>query len=103
MMGVTIGDPVVIDLDDPGTWPDQFRSVVEEVTFDADEEGLFDPSQEETALSALSGCRLRAYHCTRLTEREAGNVLSQGLQLLSPSLVRRRLADAVTDGHLTAE
>jgi hypothetical protein len=46
---------------------------------------------------------VRAYHCTRLTYREVRNVRYDGLRLLTPELVQRRLQDAVTDGLRTPD
>jgi hypothetical protein len=63
----------------------------------------FDREQEEAALRALEGHLVRAYHCTRLTDREIRNVRRDGLRLLTPELVQRRLQDAVTDGLLMTD
>jgi hypothetical protein len=50
----------------------------------------------------LTRHRIVGYHCTRLTPREISGIKSDGLQLLSPALVRRRLDRCVADGHLTS-
>jgi hypothetical protein len=52
---------------------------------------------------ATRGRLLRVYHCTRLTEREIGEVRECGLVPLNPNLVARRIENAVVDGHLTPD
>lgn len=93
----------VVDLNDRRTWPKPFRALVEEAAPSYDEDRWFDPSKEHEAIAALDERLVRAYHCTRLTDREFRSVLTDGLLLLSPELAVRRLEAAVADGHLTQE
>lgn len=93
----------VVDLNDRRTWPKLFQALVEEAAPSYDEDRWFDPSKEKEAIAALDECLVRAYHCTRLTDRELRSVLSDGLLVLSPELAARRLEAAVTDRHLTPE
>jgi hypothetical protein len=48
----------------------------------------------------LTRHRIVGYHCTRLTPGEISGIKSDGLHLLSPDLVRRRLDRCVADGHM---
>lgn len=93
----------VVDLNDRRTWPQQFGTIVEEALPGYAEDQWFDREQEEAALRALEDHLVRAYHCTRLTDREVRNVRRDGLRLLTPELVQRRLQDAVTDELLTPD
>lgn len=43
------------------------------------------------------------YHCTRLTRSEIDDIKTNGLQILSLSLVKRRLAQCKADGLLSPE
>ncbi len=95
---------LVVDLDDVSTWPSGFRSIVERVAERASEEEWHGGSADEgDALRALADHRLRAYHCTRLTPREVESVRTAGLQPLSTRFTGERIANAVADGHLSAE
>lgn len=47
--------------------------------------------------------RLIGYHCTRLTSSEVVSIRRDGLHVLSPDLVRRRLLTAVADGHIAQD
>ena len=52
----------------------------------------------------MSPHQVLAYHATRLTDRERERVLHvEGLQRLSPELMRRRLDEASAEGLLTLE
>lgn len=93
----------VVDLNDRRTWPKMFRVLVEAAASAHGEDHWFDPWAEDDAIAALDDCLVRAYHCTRLTDRELGSVLNDGLSLLSPELATRRLKAAVADGHLSRE
>jgi hypothetical protein len=93
----------IVDLDDTDTWPTRFRAFVEQAAARADEDTWFDTNDEAAVEDALTGCRVRAYHCTRLTPRELESIRSVGLRPLSPEFTRERLRHAVEDGHLTHE
>jgi hypothetical protein len=91
----------IVDLDDANTWPTRFGALVEQAAVGADEDTWFDISDEAAVEDALTGCRVRAYHCTRLTPREVEDIRFGGLRPLSPEFTLARLTHAVEDGHLT--
>ena len=93
----------VVDLNDRRTWPKAFRTVVEDVAPWYGGDRFLNAGEERRAIAALEGKLVRAYHCTRLTDRERRSVETDGLQLLSTALAQRRLEDAVADKHLTKE
>jgi hypothetical protein len=93
----------IVDLDDLSTWPASFRRHVGQAERSAEPEPFFGISDDLAAIATLQGARLRAYHCTRLTPREVQSVHTDGLRPLSPEFTFERIADAVTDGHLTEE
>lgn len=96
-----------IDVDDPGSWPDDVFGHVREVA-DAVEGSTeytadlpLDPGDEETFRLVLDGRHLRAYHCTRLLDHEVDRIAKNGLRLLSKSLVEERIGDAQDAGHIS--
>ncbi|MFJ4410922.1 hypothetical protein [Streptomyces sp. NPDC088910] len=99
----------VVDVDDPTTWPAPFADVVrrladdahlDDVTLSVDLD-LYD--EEDQARRLLSGCLVRARHCTRLLDYEDDAVRAQGLRLLTVDLVNERLDQAYERGLFTAE
>lgn len=53
--------------------------------------------------SVLMEHRIVGFHCTRLTPEEIADIKVRGLEILSASLVKRRLDQAHAHGHLTLE
>ena len=51
----------------------------------------------------LASYRFVAYHCTRLTSKEIANIQKNGLRVLSPTLVQRRLQECLDSGHLSQD
>ncbi len=49
----------------------------------------------------LTPHRLVAFHCTRLTQDEIGGIKKNGLQLLTPALVKKKLDECHAAGHLS--
>lgn len=95
----------VIDVDDPGSWPDDLRGVVSKLA-DAqgspeylDEIDLPDDGKDEFQ-ELMRGRIVRAFHATRLLEHEIANIRSDGLAPLTEALIERRIEDAVAAGDL---
>jgi hypothetical protein len=93
----------IVELADPTTWPPAFSKLVTEEAEAGrlSERWLAGEIRDPQFMDALDGVMLRTYHCTRLTTTEVGWVRDEGLVPLSAELVERKLAQAVTDGHLT--
>lgn len=105
----------VVDLGDPGTWPGQVRTMVDQLyeqashhpdfhgrsTYTADLRHLVDPDLSHWAegklRGALSGHHVLAYHATRLLPHETTWIELEGMQLLSHDLRRRKLNGAMAD------
>jgi hypothetical protein len=92
---------VIVDPDDPTTWPE---AVYQQVCH-WDEQGTELEStkliEEEHLLHAhLAGYRLRAYHCTRLTEEEVASIRADGLSVFSKDVFDRRIENQRAVGHL---
>jgi hypothetical protein len=94
---------MTVALDDVATWPPVFRSLVEATAARSGDDEWFEPTSDGLGVQALSGTRVRVYHCTRLTPREVASVQSEGLQPLSIEFTHQRVRAAVLDGHLTEE
>lgn len=94
-------------VDDPQTWPDHVRDLMTDVaeTLRGSTEYVADLEVPEGDThdihDALVGSTWRLYHCTRLLPHERDVILATGLAPASDDLVDRKLADAVTHGHLT--
>jgi hypothetical protein len=122
---MTVGN--LIFMDDIDTWPDDFRNMaldakqlvidfqtvrheflLRRMEGDLAADFAFNPHRRpynallERLEPLLAPHRLVVYHCTRLTPREAENIRTNGIQLLSAELVHRRLDDALADGHIDA-
>ena len=93
----------VVDLHYRRTWPRGFRDFVTANSSEFDGDHGLEPSQERRAVEMLGSHLIRAYHCTRLTDREVASVCESGLQPLSRELAMQRLTDAVSDGYLTPQ
>jgi hypothetical protein len=82
----------LVDLDEPDTWPSNFRKFIEELANDFDpSEGLLDPQVEKFAKTILDENPLRGYHCTRLTLEEIESVRQEGLLPLASDHIKRRI------------
>lgn len=101
----------VIDVDDPGTWPERLTERVHGLA-DQVRATTSKPSElpcsdlpvweyEEEICRLLDGHLLRAYHATRLLPHEADAILAEGLRTLGSELVEDRLATAHRLGYLT--
>lgn len=51
----------------------------------------------------LKGNWIKGYHCTRLTKREVKNIKDHGLQVLSKSLLQKKLGWAIQDGYINED
>jgi hypothetical protein len=99
----------LVDIDVPTTWPSFVSQQVGEwarrlggsTSFPSD----LDISRidEESFASALRGCSLRAYHCTRLLEHEKQSIAEDGLQRLTRAFLDRRMARALAAGAIQHE
>ena len=102
---------LIVDVDNPATWPDQLAELVDTMTDHVREvEGespdlacsdLDVASFEGEIEDVLDGQLLRAYHATRLLPHEVEAIRSTGLQILNDDLVCQRLTDAYLQGFLT--
>jgi hypothetical protein len=99
---------MVVDVDDPATWPAGLAVRVDEV---ADQmrgttEYFGDlpvEDHERELVDLLAGCLVRAYHCTRLLDHEAAAIRSGGLRALDELLVTSRIEAARERGYLTED
>ncbi|MEU1227992.1 hypothetical protein [Streptomyces sp. NPDC005828] len=104
------GPLLVVDADDPTTWPQPLADLVYELADDArrkhhDPENYEDldiDSYEKTVRHVLEGHVVRAWHSTRLLDHERESIRVQGLRLLTPDLVNERLDQARERGFLTS-
>jgi len=95
-----------IALDEPETWPDSVKRVLDRVLQDqqcqlpSDRSGS--PFLVERYVAEveqlIDGYFVVAYHCTRLTQDEIRSVKFQGLRTLDEECVRKRVAARV-EGH----
>ncbi|OXM59300.1 hypothetical protein [Amycolatopsis vastitatis] len=103
----------VVDVDDSGTWPDQFAQRVHELVeqrrhliddpaeFPCSDLGLWEREAEVHQL--LDGYLLRGYHATRLLAHETDTIRAHGLRLFDDKLGTDRLDTAVKRGYLTKD
>lgn len=108
---MTDSNAQVVDVDDPGTWPEQFtvwvRYLADQVRATTDKPSelpccdLQLREHEEETRRLLNGYLLRAYHAARLLPHEAGAIYTKGLRTLGPELVEDRLAQAHQLGYIT--
>jgi hypothetical protein len=96
---------VLIDLDDPTTWPPELRAIAERLWADArssiDPDGGMDQLREliqsDEIDEALIGHELLVFHATRLLPHENELVLRDGIQPASEGWQRERLR--LASGH----
>jgi hypothetical protein len=97
----------ILDLADLSTWPQDILSHLEKnyslyLGWEARSKHRSSAFAYDTArynLKALirnSGCAIRGYHCTRLTEAEIHTILVGGMSLPNLALLHKRIADVVT-------
>ena len=99
---------MVVDVDDPNTWPPDVRELIPEYVDSIDE-----PAENRENLKSqasyldpelrrlLADHELRAYHCTRLLDHEAVEIRTRGLRLLNSRLVADKLQTARERGYIT--
>jgi len=94
-----------IEIADPSTWPTALRRLVRKVAAEESDDlsDLMWGNRDDEFHDAVDAAPIRAYHCTRLTERECTDIQRDGLEVLSPALVARRIVNAVEDGQLTPD
>lgn len=94
----------IVDVDDPGTWPERVREWVErwgrQRIADLHEGTDVSTAQEDGFRDLLEGTRLLAYHSTRLLEHEIEAIRRDGLAPLSAELVSGRIDRAWEQGYL---
>jgi hypothetical protein len=100
------GHPL-IDPDDRQSWPAWLCEVIADVdarTDDADATSDLPVTTEDDAAvrEALNGCRLVAYHATRLLPHEPDGIREQGLRVFGRALFDDRINAAFGAGELDA-
>lgn len=121
--------PHHIDIEDTGTWPEEFLTIVSDnknlfIDFHHEYRHIDLLQRENVALrvnpplnpyedqysqivSALANIlkkeNIVGYHCTRLTSSEIKGILKTGMNILTRDLVTARLALALKEAHLTQE
>lgn len=105
---MTVSDLLpAIDPDEPETWPPALTAWVEETSRrylrpQCSTESLGgEPGAPDGALALLDGRPVRAYHSTRLLPHECDAIRGEGLHLLTPELVQRKLTGALDSGALS--
>lgn len=98
----------ILYIDQPAKWSESLKSALSRVrpVMRAWEMDL--PAKDavnfECAISELSDAlqdySLRGWHCTRLTDNEIANIKANGLEVLSPKLIERRISDLIHQGML---
>lgn len=97
----------IVDVDDRATWPAPVAETVARwasdyggvTTYPSD---LPLPLEADSTLSELlSGCVLRAYHCTRLLDHEVQMIRERGLRVLTAELIRDRIISAQRASAIT--
>jgi len=96
--------PTVIELGDETTWPSDVRTFLDErhSTFLNWERQVAGISSQRVSPSAydhfigdlrvvLSNYAIHGYHCTRLTVREIGDIVANGLQMPNRNVLRQRI------------
>ena len=100
---------MLIDVDDPQTWPQDIAAHVEETaerlrgTTEYASDLRLDPSEDETFRSLFEGRLVRSYHATRLLEHEVASIRERGLIPLSPGLISWRIDEALERGFISEE
>ncbi len=118
-----------IELEDPSSWPSRVRRSFEESIalfreYEAERQRIDmllrrdvmarinTPENRHAAernrivanaTSQLAGCNLIGYHCSRLHLDDISNIRSNGMATLSPTLLRLRVEERVTNGDIPNE
>ncbi|MCC6497896.1 MAG: hypothetical protein IT193_16715 [Propionibacteriaceae bacterium] len=94
-----------VDPDDLSTWPTALLAELSDALtkFPTTEyaSDLAIPLSNERLVMLLEGRPLRAYHATRLLEHEVIGIRRDGLRMLTPEHVERRISAAVAAGSIT--
>lgn len=97
-----------VDVDDRDTWPPQVVKIVNQLAKQCKGSAKYTcdlalPSETENNFrELLSGCLLRAYHCTRFLPHEVRLVRKIGLRLLSADLINDRIDAALKVGEISS-
>jgi hypothetical protein len=120
---------LAIEIEAESTWPEEFLSEARKhrsllIDYQREYERIDDlvrddvmartfppPNRHKPDYSALASRlevvlmphRLVGYHCTRLTPREIARIRAGGMRTLSARLVHEKIAECVSDGHLTPD
>lgn len=102
--------PLIGDITDPETWPTQVRQALEAAreTFDVwfNDRPAKSAKAFNRAYAALVDVAkpnaIRGWHCTRLLDREVQAIKENGMEVLTPNLVQRRVNSAVLHGDLVS-
>ena len=98
-----------VSVDDPNSWPSSVRDGCGELARRASpnpryiEDLHLSGDDEDEFRSLFAGCRIVAYHATRLLPHEVEDVSVGGLRRLTPELVLHRIQKAHDCGHITEE
>lgn len=104
----TDSEPELLDLTAPNSWPAPLRKAVDEAypVFLAWEKALanksataYDEAHRMLALEAKS-YSISGWHATRLTTTEAETIRRDGLEVLTDSLVTKRIETLISEGLL---
>lgn len=119
----------IIDLEDMNTWPSDFcREILENknliVNYHQEEIQVDRLAEHDLSVrynrphndyqndydifiqrleEIVCGGSIIVYHCTRLADHEIRDIRKNGLKMLTPDLVKSRIANAVTNSLLTEE
>ena len=83
--------PEVINLERPETWPKALLDFLDGETGDSG----------EALKDVLRPYAIKGWHCTRLTDREIGNIQTGGMQLLDKDMLARRIDACAANGGFT--
>ena len=96
-----------IDVDDAATWPTTIAAFVaawaSKLSGSTEYTGCLSiPSEADAEFrTLLAGCRVRAYHCTRLLDHERDAIIQHGMRPLTAELVNDRIRGAHAVGAIT--
>jgi len=96
-----MSDRALIDPDNDATWPAALRSIVAAAAESSDDEETWAFADDSGLRAALGNVGLVAYHATRLLPHEIEDIQTDGLALLTETLISRRLVAAVHHGYLS--
>ncbi len=98
----------ILDLTDLSTWPPEILSHLDKnhSLYLGWASGINRPPAfaydaaiyELKDLIRSSGCTMRGYHCTRLTEAEIQTILGSGMSLPNVTMLHKRIADVAVAG-----